>query len=255
MLVFIDESGHPIPTDNTERPVLLGVCIKETDIREINNYIHKAKIDVYGKSDVEIKATNLINRKILNDKYSNNKLFLDKIMNFISYLNFKVFAIIMERPDFKPFHEDGILPKQYYYMLKKIEFFCENYNYPMALIIFDEQDRNTDYKISIAFYNFLYQSKLGKTFKKILEVPLFTNSKITTGIQLADLMAGIVRHYYESGLNKHKPANDFESLLCKLFNIVKSKTENLIEKSTGFVEYGFFEMSKYKFQKSPEEED
>ena len=27
MLVFIDESGYPRPTDSTKNPILLGVCI------------------------------------------------------------------------------------------------------------------------------------------------------------------------------------------------------------------------------------
>lgn len=253
MLVFIDESGHPRPTDSTKRPVLLAACIKETDIRQINRYIYKTKLDIFEKSDVEIKATNLINKKTLTQKYSKNKEFVDKIMSIIPQFNVKIFAVIMEKPDFNPYIKDGILPKQYFYMLKRIELFCQNHNYPMSMVIFDEQDRNEDKKISIAFNNFLYQSSLGKTFEKILEVPLFANSQITNGIQLADLMAGIVRHYYENNLNERDPVNNFEIWISSMFGILKKKTENLREKSTGYLEYGFFEMSKTKFPKSHED--
>ncbi len=41
MLVFIDESGYPRPTDSTNNPVLLGVCIHENDIKPITNQIYK----------------------------------------------------------------------------------------------------------------------------------------------------------------------------------------------------------------------
>lgn len=41
MLVFIDESGYPRPTDSTKNPILLGVCIHENDIKPITNQIYK----------------------------------------------------------------------------------------------------------------------------------------------------------------------------------------------------------------------
>lgn len=251
MLIFIDESGHPRPTDDTKRPVLLATCINETCIRELTSQIYKIKIEVYGKSDVEIKATKLIHKKTLDAKHTQNKLFMDKLMQLICDFDIKVFAVIMERPDFEPYLKDGILPKQYFYLLKKIELFCEIYSHQMALVIFDEQDRSEDKKISVAFNNFLYQAALGKSFKKILEVPLFANSEITPGVQLADLMAGIVRHYYEKELYQKKPEGEFEKWLCELFSIVRRKTEDLKETSTGFTEYGLFCMSKSRFPKTP----
>lgn len=253
MLAFIDESGHPRPTDDTKRPVLLATCIKETKIRDLTSQIYKIKMDVYNKADVEVKATKLIHKKTLDNKHTKNKLFMDKLMQLISDFDIKVFAVIMEKPDFEPFVKEGILAKQYFYLMKKIELFCENYNHSMALIIFDEQDRNEDKKISVAFNNFLYQSALGKTFNKILEIPLFVNSEITPGVQLADLMAGIVRHYYEKELYEKNPETDFEKWLCDLYSIVRRKTENLKEKGTGYTEYGLFTMSKSKFPQTPEE--
>lgn len=43
MLVFIDESGYPRPTDSTNNPVLLAVCLHENDIKPITNQIYKLK--------------------------------------------------------------------------------------------------------------------------------------------------------------------------------------------------------------------
>lgn len=253
MLVFIDESGHPRPNDNTNRPVLLGVCIKETNIRELTSRIYKIKMEIYNKSDVEVKATNLITRRIFFKNLTRNKEFVDKIMDLVFQIDLNVFAIIMEKPDVNPYFKEGILPKQYFYMLKRIELYCQNHQYPMAMVIFDEQDRNEDQKISVAFNNFLFQSALGKSFEKILEIPLFVNSQITPGIQLADLMAGIVRHYYEEELYNKKPEDQFQEWIDKLFNTIKHKTENLREKNTGFKEYGLFTMSKSKFSIRPED--
>lgn len=41
MLVFIDESGYPRPTDSTNNLVLLCACIHENDIKPITNQIYK----------------------------------------------------------------------------------------------------------------------------------------------------------------------------------------------------------------------
>lgn len=54
MLTFIDESGYPRPTDSTQNPILLGVCIHENDIKPITNQIYKLKDSIYGKQDEPI---------------------------------------------------------------------------------------------------------------------------------------------------------------------------------------------------------
>lgn len=55
MLAFIDESGYPRPTDATRNPILLAVCIRENDIKQITNQIYKLKHSIYGKQD-EIRS-------------------------------------------------------------------------------------------------------------------------------------------------------------------------------------------------------
>ncbi|NLB81159.1 MAG: DUF3800 domain-containing protein [Clostridiaceae bacterium] len=83
MLVFIDESGHPEPNDSTEKPVLLGVCINENDIKPITNQIYKLKDDIYGKQD-EIKTTKLIREQTI----TKNVLILNTNINRLSLRSF-----------------------------------------------------------------------------------------------------------------------------------------------------------------------
>lgn len=249
MLVYVDESGHPRPTDDTSRPVLLSVIIKETDMKELCHRMYNIKNDIYGRTDVEVKATNLITERTLRLNHTNNKKFVGKLMELITDFDIKICAVIMEKPDIIIQDRDGILPPQYRHLLKYIELYCKNHDCSMALAVFDEQDRYEDAKISIAFNNFLYKSALGKSFVKILQVPLFANSEVTPGVQLADLMAGIVRHYYEKGLDKRSPETDFEKWLCDLFSVIKNQTEDLKEKETGYNHYSLFEMSKTTLEK------
>ncbi|MBQ6734636.1 MAG: DUF3800 domain-containing protein, partial [Lachnospiraceae bacterium] len=136
MLVFIDESGHPRPNDSTNNPVLVGVCIHENDIKPITNRIYKLKDSLYGKQD-EIKSTRVIRPYSLQKNRTINKAFVEGMVDLVSDYNTAVFAIIMARPDNPIVTPDMHLPRQYYLMLRKIEFYSEHFHHGKTLMIFD----------------------------------------------------------------------------------------------------------------------
>ena len=63
MLMFIDESGYPRPTDPTKNPILLGVCIHENDIKPITNQIYKVKSKFVCKLPSSISVDNYAARR------------------------------------------------------------------------------------------------------------------------------------------------------------------------------------------------
>jgi len=246
MLVFIDESGKPHPKDSTENPVLCAVCINERDIKHLSQNIFKLKMKIFGK-DTEIKSTSLIRRQIFSKNMTNNKQYVDELVKLACSSDIKVFAIIMEKPDTPFILTKTLLPKHYKLLIKRIEYFCENHNYEKAILVFDEITPGEDFVVAQCITNFLFMSKLGKDFDRILEMPLFVNSSVTPAIQIADIFAGILRHYYENGLDlltQDNIINPFESWLNDLFLQIKRKTENLKQEPSGFIEYGFYKMGK-----------
>ena len=70
-------------------------------------------------------------------------------------------------------------------------------------------------------------------------MPLFVSSAVTPAIQFADIFAGIVRHYYEAGLDERKPQTEYEEWLVSLFNKIYSHTENNPVPKSKYIEYGF----------------
>ncbi|MCI8334808.1 MAG: DUF3800 domain-containing protein [Lachnospiraceae bacterium] len=243
MLAFIDESGYPRPTDSTKNPILLAVCIHESDIKPITNQIYKLKESIYGKQD-EIKSTKLIREATITKNRTNNKQYVDSLVNLLENFNITIFAIIMDKPDKEIVTPDNHLPKQYYLLMKKIEFFCTHHHYGKALLIYDEVHEEADRKIAAALTGFLFKSQLGKTFRHILEMPLFVSSSVTVSIQLADIFAGILRHYYENHLDTSEPSTEFHQWLFELFQKLQSHTENNKQPGTCFIEYGFQKIGK-----------
>lgn len=64
-----------------------------------------------------------------------------------------------------------------------------------AKLIFDETNGGSDAARSRALRTFMHSTDEGRSWTHVLDVPLFVSSHITPGIQLADLMAGALRHY------------------------------------------------------------
>ena len=242
MLVFIDESGKPHPNDATLKPVLCCVCIKENDIREITQKVYALKNRYFGSND-EIKSTDLISRRTIKNNVRKNIDFVNDFVGIACSYDIKVFSIIMKRPTTAMTISPSHLPKQYYLLLKRVEYFCENYNHDKVMLIFDNVNPTEDARVALGINNFLYKSSLGRQFDRILEMPLFVNSSITPAIQIADFFAGIVRHYNNSILDHSKTLTDsFEMWIDGLYQKVFSKTEDLVQRDAGFTEYGFYDM-------------
>lgn len=241
MLVFIDESGYPRPTDSTNNPILLGVCIHENDIKPITNQIYKLKYSIYGKQD-EIKSTKLIREATITKNRTNNRAYVEGMVDIITSYDSAIFAVIMDKPKKPIIVPDQHLPKQYYLLMKKIEFYCQHHHYGKAMMIFDEVHEEADRKIAEAMTGFLFKTNFGRSFNHILEMPLFVSSAVTPAIQFADIFAGIVRHYYENHLDTNEPSSEFQRWIAELFNKLYILTENVSIPKSRFVEYGFQKM-------------
>ena len=226
-----------------ENPILLGVCIHENDIKPITNQIYKLKDSIYGKQD-EIKSTKLIREATITKNRTNNKAYVEGMVDIITSYDAAIFAVIMDKPDEPIIVPEHHLPKQYYLLLKKVEFYCNHHHYGKAMMIFDEVHEDADRKIAEAITGFLFKTNFGRSFHHILEMPLFVSSAVTPAVQFADIFAGIVRHYYENELDQKEPETEFQKWLVELFNKLHSLTENNYVPKSHFTEYGFQKIGK-----------
>lgn len=112
------------------------------------------------------------------------------------------------------------------------------------MMIFDEVHEEADRKIAEAITGFLFKTNFGRSFHHILEMPLFVSSAVTPAVQFADIFAGIVRHYYENGLDKKLPETDLRKWIVMLFDKLYSLTENNYIPHSHYIEYGFQKMGK-----------
>lgn len=241
MLAFTDQSGTIHKNDSVERPVLLTLCMMEHDIGDLTRRIHNIKERIFGVEDEnnprEIKSTSLLNPKSLTTR-TNNKQLADEVIELMLSYEVKVFAAVMQRPDYDlPRENANNLPNRYRYLLERISYYA-NTRSSTGLLVYDEDSK--DKVLWLSINNYLFKHPAGKRLN-VLEMPLFVKSVITPGVQIADLMAGVVRHYYEKRLDSKSPDNEFEKWISSLYLNLSTLALNY-PNDRGTTNYGFFIM-------------
>lgn len=261
MLVFIDESGHPRPTDASTHPVILAVCIKESDMRTLTRALFSLRRNhldglTLSREEQEGKGVAFLNRRSIT-QISAKREYVESLFEFLRDFDLHAFGITMERPDKVPYESAETLPTQYRWLLERIQRFMEN-EHPehWALPIFDTRDPVQNRLLSESFTGYMARSSEGRAMHRIIPSPLFVDSSITPGIQIADLFAYVIRLNEENALYQSRTIKDpYLSAIKRYANIVKSKTINYPaeegEAEEGFVWYGLSSMPATKFDFGP----
>ena len=241
MLAFIDESGFPHPTDPVTHPVLAAVCYSQGDSRRINRRILESKQNILGldRAGLELKAHDLLKAPTFRRKQELKEL-VEAVFNHIRSLPVTTLAVVMERPRRPVQHSDIIPPYQYRYMLQRIHDMSVDQGDPAVVIIDGEGASHRP--LSRTLEHYLNRTVEGQSLTGIADTPYFVDSKITIGIQLADMVAGVVRQYHQNGLNDLPPPTPYLSDVSRYYSIVSEKTRDYRDATGGSTLQGIYRM-------------
>ena len=242
MLVFIDESGNPHPNDRNQRPVVVSVCMEERQGRLIAGRLHGLKRDFLGRERTELKGTRFINRRTFRRK-PEYVSFLEEFFNTLLNLPLTVFAVIMQAPfQHIPRTEDDHLPDRFRFLMQRIELLAEEQD-TMATIMFDGS-AGLYGGLGWQFNGFLYRSDEGRAFTHITDAPSFVDSQTSAGIQIADMVASVIRQYEEAELYRQAPTVGDTYLLTirRWYNLIERKTRDDLTTIDGYSRPGFYRL-------------
>ena len=218
-ILYIDESGDTAPLfqEGSRVLVLTGCIIDENDKREIDARLRGIKIKFYQNTEIEFKSNFLryANPKINNPKINSPiKLFdqaqydaLQKeIQLFLKEIPVSLISVVIDKkgywtkyPSQNPYHA------AYIFLLERFQTYlnCEN---AAGICIIDPREgrvvdkRNIDKELN-DIHRLLQWEKGGfwKPCPRIIEKVLFSDSSLTTGIQIADLYCYPVYHIFQYG--------------------------------------------------------
>ena len=242
MLAFIDESGHPHPNDPNQRPVVVSVCMDERQGRLIAGRLHGLKRNFLGRERTELKGSKFINRRTFRRK-PEYVSFLEEFFNTLLNLPLTVFAVIMQAPfEHKPSIGDHYLPNRFRLLIQRIELLAEEQD-SMATIMFDGS-AGLYGGLGWQFNGFLYRSEEGKSCTYITDAPSFVDSQTSAGIQIADMLASVIRQYEEAELYRQAPSAGDVYLLTirRWYNLIESKTRDDLSTIDGYSRPGFYRL-------------
>ena len=225
MLAFLDESGIPHPNDASNRPVIVSICVNEEDVREVSAHLYSLKRRL-GTPDAELKGSRYITSRVFRNRPNEWEL-VESFFDLCRTLPFTLFAVVMEHPEQLPYgrEAENYLPNEYRYLLQRINQLAEETE-RMATVLFDGEGP-TLYggMLPKKFDSFLYRSTEGQSFTSICDSPYFVDSRLTQGIQIADMAAYVCRVYQENNLYEGVPqADSYLSAINRYYNIVRNKT-------------------------------
>lgn len=238
--LFIDESGH----DRQEAPyeVLAGVAIHDCDVWKLINELHDAELKRFGRryseGNAELKGKKILKKKVfhhasLNTPVSTAEIpiyakaalddganasvrewkalalaklgYVSDVFELCAKYGCKIFASVVET-DAHPTAIDG-LRKDYGYLFERFFYFLEDGRPPEhGVLVFDELEKSKSHILIDQAHRYFKKTATGRARASlIVPEPFFVHSELTTGVQIADLVAYCISWGFRTS-NMTKPA-------------------------------------------------
>ena len=233
--LFIDESGH----DRRESPyeVLAGVCVRDRDLWSLILALRETEIRCFGTrytaGRAELKAKKLLKTKVYRHAallpplppdercelarrciedgagagmrewaaLAQAKIaYVHQALEICARFRCRAFASIVNPGSPLPASREH-LRKDYAYLFERYFYFLED-SAPdsTGIVVFDELERVQSHILVEQMSSYFVRSVPGRRrASRVLPEPLFVHSELTTGVQLADLVAYIVSWGFRTG--------------------------------------------------------
>lgn len=225
--LFIDESGQ----DHRDSPyeVLAGVAVQDQDVWNLVQALHDSETRIFGQRysqhSSELKAKKLLNRKVFRlarqmdaipeteravlahacltdgERATRARLtalaqaklaYVQEVFELCARFRCRLFASVVN--DSKPPTPGDYLRKDYAYLFERFFHFLEDADQSsMGAVVFDELERSKSHVLVEQLERYFRGTATGRQRAgRIIPEPFFVHSELTTGIQLADLVAYVL---------------------------------------------------------------
>ncbi len=245
-LLFVDESGQ----DRRESPyeVLAGVAIRDADLWPLITQVSALELRHFGRrySDgpSELKAKKILKRKTFRqaqrppfDENARRSLaksclddgqratpdmisalaqakiaFAQDVLQACAIARARVFATMV--PADAPTSTTPGLRKDYAYLFERFSYFLEDGgNDEQGIVVFDELERSRSHLLIDQMRWYFVETRKGQRRAAwIIPEPFFVHSELTTGVQLADLVAYVVSWNFRFGAADAPARNELDPL-------------------------------------------
>lgn len=238
--LFVDESGHDRKASPYE--VLAGIAVEDRVLWDLISDLHAAEVRCFGarysKGSDELKGTNILKTKVFRHAALSavvpeaeraslarfalengarahaahlKALALAKLAYVRSVFDIcrkhrcRAFASVVET-DAPATGTDG-LRKDYAYLFERFYYYLEDLGAAqVGSVVFDELEKSKSHLLVDQMQRYFRELATGRMRARlVVPEPFFVHSDLTTGIQIADLIAYVISWAYRTGAMS-KPA-------------------------------------------------
>ena len=132
----------------------------------------------------------------------------------------------MEAPFTQRESENDLLPNRFRYLVQRVQLLAEEKD-KMSTILFDGTP-DLYQEVGWKFSSFLYRSEEGRARDRITDAPAFVDSVTSAGIQIADMVAYVIRKYQGELFDASPPAEDlYLHAIHRWYGMIMRKTVDL----------------------------
>lgn len=258
-ILFLDESGHDLKDSPYE--VIAGIAIEDKSIWNLIRELHLLEENIFGRrysaGGRELKARKILKsktfrlaqqlppiepheRRLLSKECLDNGetvtkrqltalaqakiAFAKEVLQIAANFRCKAFASIVSQ-NFNPADTPEYLRKDFVYLFERYFYFLEDKpGEPSGIIVFDETEKTQSQRLIQQIENYFKKTNKGRTRATLLiPEPLFVHSDLTTGVQIADLIAYVISWAMRlKGMTK--PVRPELSTLADLIKPLRNRT-------------------------------
>jgi hypothetical protein len=202
-IFYVDEGGSPLPhvepllSGQTPLITLGAVALPLARWREMDRGLLRLKRHYFPDllaattsrdEYFEIKGNELASPR--NAKSERRHAYLDAVLAFIASLNGKCFGVSIVKSSANPTNATRIYTTALHILAESFhDYIAKTDDYENGIVICDTRKgmgAKKDRQVAVSYLSYLFGHRQGKTFTSLVEAPLFADSKLTAGLQIAD---------------------------------------------------------------------
>lgn len=207
---YVDEAGSP---EGHHEPLLAGetpiftlnsLCITSQNWKDLDRDYLRLKKRFFRKEIgngpaeyFEIKGSELTRPGSRTNKRAHK--FIENVFGLCTKHSATLFSIIFVKDPVTPTSKKSLYTMALQYLCERFQAFLEEgVDSEDGIIIMDSRMHNVDLEVAQSHLSFIFGHATGRTCDKILEAPMFANSKLTAGLQVTDIMGScIYTNFYQ----------------------------------------------------------
>ena len=208
--LYLDESGdtdkHSMPVRHGEKPVFtLGGVTLPIDRWRLYDREYLALKTTFFQNEInsssrhaalwEFKGNRAIGPR--NAESQRIKVFIYKVLDLIMTYGGGLFAVNILKDHERPTAPQSMYTVALQILAEKFNIFLREEG-GLGIFIIDSRmahvtpGRGLDYAVAVSLLTYIFGHERGRAFTQLVEAPLFADSSLTAGLQIADIVAALL---------------------------------------------------------------